>query len=395
LRKRLVGLFFLIISVALSGCGMSKEEAREELGKLNIDYSPNAFVEAAKNNDMYVLDLFLKSGINPNKNSNFGENALYEAAKNENLEIVKTLTDYGADPTMKDESGANALIYAAVTPTLKDVLELFLQVEKLDINKTALGMSPAMAAAEAANLKGFSLITKKKINTNVRDDSGETLLHKAVKGGDTEIIKEVLSMDIDPNITNSKGITPLALAVEKGQLNTVKLLLKKKADPNVKSTNGGTLLTFSYSNGYSEISKELRKAGAKQISLLVYNPTVESKEYQVKNTLGAAPTLKMDIKQGIKNDISFNLNKGAAALTFYYSNSIGGWGNSHFSNFKIIGDNKVLLDSKNLPENTKDKRYTVDLFNVKQLTISTEGIGQDAFFWGESIFTNPLITLIN
>ncbi|MGG0033331.1 ankyrin repeat domain-containing protein [Priestia megaterium] len=394
---RLALIFFIMIT--LSGCGLSREEAREELAKLNIKYSPKNFIESVENNDIRALELFLKSGIDPNVNSTLGNTALLEATKEENLKMIQMLTENGADPTVKNTLGENALLYAAVSPSLNEALKIFLNDKKLDINKTIMGNSIIMIAAEEANKSAFNQILNRKPDITLKNKNGESLLHSAVRGEDKQIVKEVLALGVNPNVADSKGITPLSIAVDKGNQDIVKMLLEKQASPNVRGVDGGKLLTASMSKGYEKVSKELINAGAHTVSLLVFPKNHGSTTVEVKSPLGSAPVLFLKGDMNRSSSITFDLKRKARKLSFVYSNGHDGktsWFDPPYNTkFKIIGDGKILLSSESFSISSPEKLFTIDVNNIKNLTISSDVNSDEMYISGISKFSNPEITLVD
>jgi uncharacterized protein len=90
----------LLISVlSISACSQSPEDARKELGEMNIPYSEDAFLQDAGNGDIMAVKLFLAAGMNVNANSKWEqESPLAAAVSNGRIEVVDFLLDKGADP---------------------------------------------------------------------------------------------------------------------------------------------------------------------------------------------------------------------------------------------------------------------------------------------------------
>ena len=78
-------------------------------------------------------------------------------------------------------------------------------------------------------------------------------IHYASKAGDTNLVKELVSMKANVNTENSKGITPLIQAIKSGNLETVDYLLKQGARVNVKGKNNHTSLYEAVKVGHKGI----------------------------------------------------------------------------------------------------------------------------------------------
>jgi ankyrin repeat protein len=398
-QKHTFTITILLSLLFLSGCGVSKEEAREELAKLNINYSPSDFIKAADNNDIHVLELFLKSGISPNVKGDLGETALLQATKKENIEMIKMLTDFGADPTIQNVEGENALIHAIGKSSLNEALDVFLNNNKLDLNKTFFGYNIAMIAAESANKIAFEQIIDKKVNVKIKNESGESLLHSAVRGKDIDIIKKVLNMDINPNQADSNGVTPLAIAVNNGDTESVKLLLEKKADPKVPNVDGGQLLSVSISKGYDEITKELIKSGAEKTSLLALPLKENNKNVQIDKPFSKSSLLILKGDVNEPSSVTFKLGGKAKTLSFSFANGhgekVGFFDSIYDTKFRITGDGKEIFSSDQFTFTSPPKAFSLNVLGVNNLTISSEFISSDNYFVdGKSIFTKPEIILL-
>lgn len=109
---RVVVLLFLLL-IPLSACSKSPEQARKELGQMNIDYTEDNFIKYIKRGDKVVVDLFLTAGMSPNLRNSVEDPILIIAVSKGHAEIVKLLISKGADVNGKDTHGWTALIFAA------------------------------------------------------------------------------------------------------------------------------------------------------------------------------------------------------------------------------------------------------------------------------------------
>ena len=70
----------------------------------------------------------------------------------------------------------------------------------------------------------------KKVQTNVKDNDGETVLYQyAVKKGNKEIVERLLQKGADVNLRDKFGITALMRAVSSNHKEIIERLLQKGA----------------------------------------------------------------------------------------------------------------------------------------------------------------------
>lgn len=65
---------------------------------------------------------------------------------------------------------------------------------------------------------------------DVRDDEGESLLHKAIIMDEPEIVRELIELGVELNFHGDLGYTPLHYATSYERLHIVKILVEGKAD---------------------------------------------------------------------------------------------------------------------------------------------------------------------
>ncbi|OGQ35970.1 MAG: hypothetical protein A3G39_08845 [Deltaproteobacteria bacterium RIFCSPLOWO2_12_FULL_43_16] len=158
---RIVTLVFLFpLLISLSACGKSPEQARKELGQMNIAYTKENFLRFALDGDNVVVDLFLKAGMNPNSKKDgrgplSGFTALHFSAMKGHVSTVRTLLDGGANKNSEN--------LERWTPLHKAVYHNQIEVVKLLIAKRADINAQTMDGQTAANLAeefGYTDIVK-------------------------------------------------------------------------------------------------------------------------------------------------------------------------------------------------------------------------------------------
>jgi len=145
----------LFIGVLLFGCGQSKEQAIQQLEKLNLKFTQDDFVRSAENGDAKAVQLFLDAGIDCNAQSSAGFTALMAASKNGRIDLVKKLLDQKVKIDAQGKDGMTALMLAAAS-NQPDIVKLLLE---------------------------------KNADPNLEDQSGWTALMKAVYQGNTNCVR--------------------------------------------------------------------------------------------------------------------------------------------------------------------------------------------------------------
>lgn len=84
----------------------------------------------------------------------------------------------------------------------------------------------------------------------------------AVRRGDAEIVRDLLSRGIDPNARDRHGQTGLMLAAHAGHLAVVQHLIDAGADLNITAKFGLSALMLAVIAGHKEIAQALAGAGA-------------------------------------------------------------------------------------------------------------------------------------
>jgi ankyrin repeat protein len=103
----------ILVAAFLFGCGQSKEQAVEQLEKLNVKFTPDDFVQSSEKGDLKAIQLFLNAGIDCNVQSVSGFTALMAAAKNGRIDVVNKLLEQKANVDAQGKQGMTALMLAA------------------------------------------------------------------------------------------------------------------------------------------------------------------------------------------------------------------------------------------------------------------------------------------
>jgi len=172
--------------------------------------------------------------------------------------IATMLIEKGANPTILNKDGNSFLSQCALRgtkaiPIIKTSIKHGFDINcKLSNNNTILMLLVDKAATLNKEedrdkrldiLHQIEQLVDKGLDVNVINKDKETSLFTAAKYKDEEIVKILLSSEIDVNKKNIKGQTILAICVYKGVelFNIISELLKFNADPTIKNSEDKTL----------------------------------------------------------------------------------------------------------------------------------------------------------
>jgi ankyrin repeat protein len=257
----------------------SPQDARAELSRMSLEYTPADFVRSAKTGDLTAVRLFLTAGMNPNATTPsdaYGTNgggwtAVMSAASEGQTKVVGALVKAGADDK-KGDYIFNALTLAASRGHIDSVRIL------LDKDLDAHAINDAFVSAVAKRHQDIMrpLVDKGADVEKVGPHAIALLLNDgAANGEDTyggkevsDIVKAVLDLGADPNGRDEDGWTALLRAAYGEYPTTLRLLLDRGADVNAKCNcpvsgyGGATALMIAARNGGLEGVKALLAKGA-------------------------------------------------------------------------------------------------------------------------------------
>ena len=127
------------------------------------------------------------------------------------------------------------------------------------------GDTPLHKACICGNLTILKEMLEHGANVDIRNDDEETPLHTACKEGFDEIVQEILHWKTDEaeallGTYDNESNTPMHLAVKSGNLKTVKVLLDFKAPPSKPDQDKVVPMHIAAAQGYVEIAKELLRS---------------------------------------------------------------------------------------------------------------------------------------
>ena len=119
--------------IQATGYDPKKEKIKKELEKRYIEFTPDAFVQAAGEGDKEIVELFLEAGMEVDIVGSSGGyyslgaegTALMHARREGQTEIAKLLLEHGADPNQTDDE--TPILIEAVETGNADIARLLLE----------------------------------------------------------------------------------------------------------------------------------------------------------------------------------------------------------------------------------------------------------------------------
>ena len=178
-----------------------------------------AFMEAAKNNHLEVLQSLASSGADINGTTNDHMTALMFASAHGHPEIVRFLISQDIPINACNKAGETALMMAIQNEKL-EIMQLLLEKGAAVNTQNAQGLSPLMIALSINFLEGVSLLLKfnPESQLEIQDVSGETALIMASKYGNLELVSMFLTHGADVWAQTFQGFTSKFVANHFGHL---------------------------------------------------------------------------------------------------------------------------------------------------------------------------------
>lgn len=256
-----INIVILVCLLLCAGCN-GKENARKDLEAKGVKYSQESFQDAIYQGNQVYVDLFLKSGMDPDAKVN-NMTPLCMAANNHNISIVEKLLKYKANVNAKcGTEEKTALIQAAIVSD-KDIVTLLLNKGSEVNAKTNKGISALHQAITNGNKDIVSSLLNKGADINIKTSEGMTLLHEAAALGNKEFIALLISKGAVVDQLSGGGESPLVTAIGYDKVEAVEALLAGGANVDLKILKDHlTALMIASSKGNKAIIEALIKKGA-------------------------------------------------------------------------------------------------------------------------------------
>ena len=272
---------------------------------------------AIENKNDHLVQFIVKSGADIEEIEN-GKSILIEAHEEylkskspQSLKILISLINYGANVnirtsnTIRENSNIKkSLIYEFTELGEKDLCKIAIE-KGANYKEKIEGNSLLHLAVEKGHKTLISLYLDYAILIDEKGENNETPLFWAVKKGNFEITKFLISKGANPNLANITGDTPLTVSVSRMDLDTTRFLLDKGADINVINEIGNTLLIEASKGNHTS-----KKNSIEMITLLLkYGLNINSKNIYGNTALSYALNRRnqIHIKYLLKNGADINI----------------------------------------------------------------------------------------
>lgn len=238
------------------------------------DEGQTPLMAAAHDGTLPIVRLFLKAGASVFAADREGRTALHWATTLGNPLILDELLAAGADPNAQTRDGRTPLMMLAQNRRSDVIVRLLARKDlpmPFDLRIADQDGRTLLDIAAAAGLTDLARAIDEALRSSSpegevppqADRFGATALHHAARGGNTEILADLLkNPTVDVNARNDAGETPLMIAAREGEAAAVRLLLAHGADVNRQGRSGETPLSEAARLGRIVIVEALLAGGA-------------------------------------------------------------------------------------------------------------------------------------
>jgi ankyrin repeat protein len=196
--------------------------------------------------DFTLIDYFTSKGLDIHSKDGDGNGVFNYTARTGNIEMLDQLIKKGISYKELSDKGDNAMIFASIgTRKGHNSLAFFQYLENLGIEPNITnkdGVTPLHNLAyRNKDFEVLNYFLNKGVNSNQKDNKGNTPLLNASHSNTLEVIKLFAKNTNDINTTNKEGHSALTNAIKNNTIDVVDFLISQKADVNVIDSKGNNL----------------------------------------------------------------------------------------------------------------------------------------------------------
>ncbi|XP_067667462.1 ankyrin repeat domain-containing protein 50-like [Haliotis asinina] len=201
----------------------------------------------------FVLSLDI---VDINSREHYGRTCVMIAAYRGRMDVLKYLVKQGGDVSLLDKTGDN-ILHIACRGGHVVMVKYIISQDIVDINSKGRGArSVGMVAAQVGYRSIFDLCACAGCNLTAVDAKGNNILHVAILGGHTRMVKHVLAQrHVNINSRGMNGKTPLIFAAFKGHKDVFDSILDEGGDPSLVDKKGDNILHWVCRGGHVEMVK--------------------------------------------------------------------------------------------------------------------------------------------
>ncbi|XP_057335496.1 ankyrin repeat domain-containing protein 17-like [Microplitis mediator] len=195
----------------------------------DVNYHSRPLHMAIENENIPIIELFIKKGADTARLPEFGKLTLEIACDTKNIKIIEILIAAGADATETFDIN-NSLHFAVIQNNYERIENL--AKNGADINNTVyFNKSPLILAIDEGNKPVVELLIKNGADIHFVTDYAETAIVAAIDNNNLELVEIIMEAGVD--INNASGpLAPLSRACHKNNYEICEYLIKRGANVN-------------------------------------------------------------------------------------------------------------------------------------------------------------------
>lgn len=216
------------------------QSVRKYLEKQKIAVSGNNFVNAAVSGDTAKMTLFLQATFEIDTPNDAGNNAVAMAVNKGNLDMLNWLFAHGAKANITNSRGQSVLENAVEMGHKEVTARLIEQLKAENVDPSNM-TSAVIFAANKGNAEMLQILGDGGVPLEFRGADGFYPIHIVVKYGNYDALMYLLSKKVDVNVLDKEGYSVLDWAKSAGYtrlINAVKKAGGKHTAKGLKDLKG-------------------------------------------------------------------------------------------------------------------------------------------------------------